>query len=106
MTVISVYTITVQTELNARDAFCSELPSLVNHIPKRDILLIAGDWDAFTGSVDKCSHRIRQRFGLGELCKNGNRLVSPAYLNRPVFNNTRFQHPEGICSRGTPTTAG
>lgn len=42
-TVTAVCALTLQAEPNFKDAFCNEPQGLVDRIPKRDILLIAGD---------------------------------------------------------------
>lgn len=85
MTVISVCTTSVQGEPNAKDAFYNELQGLVNRIPRCDILPMA---------ADECSYHILGRFGLGERCGRGNRLISSVDLNRMIVTNTRSQHPK------------
>lgn len=81
VTIITVYAPTPQTQPNVKNAFYNEPRGLVNRIPRRDILLNARDWGAGTAPSDEFTHHIPGRFGFGERCENGDRLVSFAELN-------------------------
>jgi exonuclease III len=93
ISVIAVYAPTLAADSHVKDDFYEHLQAIVNQIPRRDILVIAGDWNARTGPCDDNTRHILGRFGLGERCENGERLINFADLNRLCVSNTRFQHP-------------
>ena len=43
-----VYALTEVSDLTVKDAFCSTLESVVDHCPRRDTLLVLGDFNAST----------------------------------------------------------
>ncbi len=84
---------TLDADDDAKDAFYSQLEAFVGEVPTGDILVVAGDWDAYTGPADDTLRHVLGSFGLGTHCSNGERLVNFATDNRLVATNTRFQHP-------------
>ena len=52
ITVIQVYTPTSNAEEAEVEWFCEELQDLLELTPKRDVLLILGDWNAKVGSQE------------------------------------------------------
>ena len=93
-TVISVYAPTLQSSEEEKDAFYGELQSTLDDIHRSDILVVAGDWNARTGPCDDSTRHVLGKFGLGQRCENGTRLVSFAGFNRLCVCNTKFQHPK------------
>ena len=93
LTVVSVYAPTLPSDTSVKDEFYCQLQDVVNEVSKRDILIIAGDWNARTGQADDTTRHILGKFGLGQRCDNGERLVNFAELNRMFIASTRFQHP-------------
>ena len=91
--VISVYAPTLAADSAAKDDFYYQLQATVDRVPKRDVLIVAGDWNARTGPSDDNTRQILGKFGLGRRCENGERLITFADSNRLVVSNTRFQHP-------------
>jgi hypothetical protein len=89
-----VYAPTSSSDTSVKDEFYNQLQEVVNRTPRRDVLLIAGDWNARTGAADDATRHILGRFGLGQRCENGDRLINFADYNRLVVSNTRFQHPK------------
>jgi hypothetical protein len=89
-----MYAPTLAADSATKDDFYAELQNALNRTPKRDIVLIAGDWNARTGPSDESTRHILGKFGLGERCENGQRLVNFADYNKLVVSNTRFQHPK------------
>ena len=74
------------------DNFYNELESLIKTIPNRHTLILAGDFNAQTGSA---YHRYRDtmgRFGKGKVNSNGEELLAFAQRNDLVLTNTLFQH--------------
>ena len=93
LTVIATYAPTLQSEDAIKDEFYEHLQDVVNTVPRRDMLIIAGDWNARTGPADATTNHIIGKFGLGQRCENGDRLINFADLNRLCISSTRFQHP-------------
>ena len=93
ITVIAVYAPTLNATPESVVDFYEQLQNVVNGVPRRDILIIAGDWNARVGPGDSFTRHILGKFGLGQRCSNGDHLVNFADYNRLVVTNTRFQHP-------------
>ncbi|BHF85091.1 hypothetical protein SprV_1002824900 [Sparganum proliferum] len=66
--------------------------SRVERLPRRDLLIVAGDWTGRTGPGDPTTSHLLGRFGLGSRCENGERLLNFADRNRLLVTNTCFQH--------------
>ncbi len=58
------------------------------------MLIVAGDWNARPGPVDRATRHILGKFAVGTKCAYGDRLVNFASANRLVVASTRFQHPQ------------
>ncbi|BHF72811.1 hypothetical protein SprV_0401588200 [Sparganum proliferum] len=69
-----------------------QLQALVERLPRRDLLIVAGDWNGRTGPGDPTTSHLLGRFGLGSRCENGERLLNFADRNRLLVTNTCFQH--------------
>ena len=93
-TIIAVYAPTNAGDAAMKDEFYDKLQNTVNRVPRRDVLFIAGDWNARTGPSDDFTRHVLGKFGLGHRCENGDRLVNFADFNRLVVCSTRFQHPK------------
>ena len=50
VSLVSVYAPTEASDLTVKDAFCVTLESVVDHCPRRDTLLVLGDFNASTGT--------------------------------------------------------
>ena len=92
ITIVSVYAPTLAADNSTKDDFYEQLQDAVNNVPRNDILVVAGDWNARTGPADNSTGHILGRFGLGERCDNGGRLVDFAAFNHLCVCNTKFQH--------------
>nr|VZI40702.1 unnamed protein product [Spirometra erinaceieuropaei] len=79
-------------EQRDKEAFNSQLQALVERLPRRDLLIVAGDWNGRTGPGDPTTSHVLGRFGLGSRCENGERLLNFADRNRLPVTNTCFQH--------------
>ena len=93
MTVVAVYAPTLNSDDTVKYDFYAQLQAVMDRTPQRDLMLIAGDWNARTGPADESTRHILGKYALGQRCENGGRLVNFAALNRLVVTNTRFQHP-------------
>ena len=93
MTVVAVYAPTLNSDDTVKDDFYAQLQATIDRTPQRDLMLVAGDWNARTGPSDEFTQHIIGKYTIGQRCDNGDRLVNFAALNRLVVTNTRFQHP-------------
>nr|VZI05646.1 unnamed protein product [Spirometra erinaceieuropaei] len=92
ISVSSVYAPTSAAEQRNKEAFYSQLQALVERLPRRDLLIVAGDWNGRNGPGDPTTSHLLGRFGLGSRCENGERLPNFADRNRLLITNTCFQH--------------
>ena len=70
ITVIHVYASTSNVEETGIEWFYEHLQDLLEPAPKKEVLLIIGDWNAKVGSQE-----IPGKFGLGVQNKAGQRLI-------------------------------
>nr|VZI38299.1 unnamed protein product [Spirometra erinaceieuropaei] len=92
ISIVAVYAPTSAAEQRDKEAFYSQLQALVERLPRRDLLIVAGDWNGRTGPGDPTTSHLLSRFGLGSRCENGERLLNFADRNRLLVTNTCFQH--------------
>ena len=74
ITVIQVYAPTSNTEEAEVERFYEDLQDLVELTPKKDVLLIIGDWNEKAGSQEIPG--VIGKFGLGVQNEAGQRLTS------------------------------
>ena len=76
---------------NAKEAeqFYQDLQDLLELTPKKDVLLIIGDWNAKVGSQE--TPGVTGKFGLGVQNEAGQRLIEFCQENTLVIANTFFQ---------------
>ncbi|BHF78074.1 hypothetical protein SprV_0602118400 [Sparganum proliferum] len=92
ISIVSVYAPTSTDEQRDKEASHSQLQALVERLPHRDLLIVAGDWNGRTGPDDPITSHLLGRFWLGFRCENGERLLNFADRNRLLVTNTCFQH--------------
>ncbi|BHF59147.1 hypothetical protein SprV_0100210300 [Sparganum proliferum] len=92
ISIVSVYAPTSAAEQRDKEEFCSHLQALVDRLPRRDLPIVAGDWNSRTGPGDLTINHLLGRFGLGSRCENGERLLNFADRNRLLVTNTCFQY--------------
>ncbi|BHF70676.1 hypothetical protein SprV_0301372900 [Sparganum proliferum] len=92
ISIVSVYAPTSASEQRDKETFYSQLQVLVERLPRRDLLIVAGNWNGRTGPGDPTTSHLLGRFGLGSRCENGERLLNFADRNRLLVTNTCFQH--------------
>ncbi|BHF71520.1 hypothetical protein SprV_0401457800 [Sparganum proliferum] len=92
ISIVTVYAPTSAAEQRDKEAFYSQLQALVERLPRRDLLIVVGDWNGRTGPGDPTTSHLLGRFGLGSRCENGERLLNFADRNRLLVTNTCFQH--------------
>ena len=89
ITVIQDYAPTSNAKEAEVERFYEDLQDLLELTPKRDVLLIIGDWDAKVGSQE--TPGVTGKFGLGIRNEAGKRLIEFCQENALVIANTLFQ---------------
>ena len=89
ITAIQVYAPTSNAEEAEVEWFYEDLQDLLELTPKKDVLLIIGDWNAKVGSQE--IPRITGKFGLGVQNEAGQRLTEFCHENALVIANTLFE---------------
>ena len=88
ITVIQAYAPTTNAEEAETDQFYEDL-QLLELTPKKDVLLIIGDWNAEVESQE--IKETTGKFGLGAQNEAGQRLIEFCRENKLVITNTLFQ---------------
>ena len=89
ITVIQAYALTSNTEKAEVERFYEDLQDLLELTPKKDVLLIIGDWNAKVGSQE--TPGVIGKFGLGVWDEAGQRLIEFCQENALVIAKTLFQ---------------
>ena len=89
ITVTQVYALTSNAEEAEIDRFYEDLQDLLELTPKKDVLLVIGDWNAKVGSQEACG--VTGKFGLGMQNEAEQRLIEFCQENALVIANTLFQ---------------
>ncbi|BHF85811.1 hypothetical protein SprV_1002898400 [Sparganum proliferum] len=92
ISIVAVYAPTSAAEQRDKEEFYSQLQALFDRLPRRDLLIVAGDWNGRTGTSDPTTSHLHGRFRLGFRRENGERLLNFADRNRLLVTNTCFQH--------------
>ena len=71
------------------EQFYEDLQDLLELTPKKDVLLIIGDWNEKGGSQE--TPGVTGKFGLGARNEAGQRLIELCQENALVIANTLFQ---------------
>ena len=93
ITVIQAYAPTSNAEEAEVERFYEDLQDLLELTPKKDFLIIIGDWNAKVGSQE--TPGVTGKFGLGILNEAGKRLIEFCQENALVITNTLFQQHKG-----------
>ena len=91
ITVIQVYDPTSNAEEAEVERFYEDLQDLLELIPKKDTLVIIGDWNAKVGSQETPVITPPRQFSLGVRNEAGQRLIEFCQENALVIANTLFQ---------------
>ena len=89
ITVIQVYAPTINAEEGEVEWFCEDLHDFLDLIPRNDVLLTIGDWNAKVGSKEIPG--VTGKFNLGLQNEAGQRLREFCQENTLVMANTLFQ---------------
>ena len=106
ITVIQVFALTSNAEEAGVERFYEDLQDLLELTPKKDVLLIIGDWNGRVGSQESTLLPVLQllgvtgKFGLGVRNEAGQRLTVFCQENALVIANTLFQQHKRESTRG------
>ena len=89
ITIIQVYAPTSNAEEAEVEWFYEDLQDLLELTPKKDVLVIIGDWNAKVGRQE--TPGVTDKFGLGVWNEAGQRLIGFCQENALVIANTLFQ---------------
>ncbi|KAL0810291.1 hypothetical protein ABMA28_010450 [Loxostege sticticalis] len=94
LNIVQIYAPTAKAPDSVIDAFYESLVATLGKIPKREVTIILGDWNAKVGNTTNDDH-IRStvgRFGLGDRNDRGQRLIEFCIEMNLCITNTQFQH--------------
>src|ERR1700733_4912129 len=94
MTVIQIYAPTAASTEEDIDKFYSDLTATVEEVPKQEILIVEGDWNAKIGTENSGWEKVMGKFGYGDRNKRGEMLLEFATDNDLLICNTKFQHKD------------
>ncbi|VDL97397.1 unnamed protein product [Schistocephalus solidus] len=87
-----MYAPTSAAEQRNKETFYSQLQTVIERLPRRDLLLVAGNGNGRTGRGDFTNNPLIGRFGFGSRCENGERRLNFAEQTRLFVTNKSFQH--------------
>ena len=75
ITVVHCYSPTNDSSEYEKDQFYSSLPTVSEHVPYHDVLVVMGDLNAKIGNENAGLERATGKHGCGKINENGERLV-------------------------------
>uniref|UniRef100_A0A914VUD6 Endonuclease/exonuclease/phosphatase domain-containing protein n=1 Tax=Plectus sambesii TaxID=2011161 RepID=A0A914VUD6_9BILA len=78
---------------DAKDKFYCKLQDTINTIPKKDLILLAGNFNVHIDASQTGWDTILSNFSQGNTNNNGLHLLSFATANGLLIGNSLFQHP-------------
>ena len=70
------------------------METTLDDIPKKDIVIIAGDWNAKVGRDNNGWERVMGNFGYGNKNDRGEQLLEFALEHHLMICNTKFQQKD------------
>ena len=92
LSIIQCYAPTNEAEEETKDTFYEQLQSVVDKVPKHDLLLVMGDVNAKVGCNNQGRESFMGRFGKGEMNENGELFADFCGLNNLVIGGTILPH--------------
>ena len=93
ISIIQVYAPTSDHSEEELERFYNQLETTLKSIPKKDIVVVMGDWNATVGSDAYADWAgTAGKFGLGTTNERGLRLLEFAKVHKLVIANTKFKH--------------
>ena len=94
MTLLTCYAPTEGADEEENDVFYDQLQSAIDDTPSHDVLLVIGDLNARTGSVNTDRERVLGKEGFGTINNNGERLLQICQENNLAIGGGLFQHKD------------
>ncbi|KAK3090899.1 hypothetical protein FSP39_015581 [Pinctada imbricata] len=94
ISIVVVYSPTNESAEEVKEAFLEQLQSVINNIPKHDVLLIIGDFNAKVGRNNEGHESAMGKHGIGERNDNGERLLDMFEISNLVITGTIFPHKQ------------
>lgn len=94
VSVIQVYAPTADKTEEEIEQFYENLDDIMKQLPKKDIKVIMGDWNAKIGKDNKGWERVMLKSGYGERNERGERLLEFALEQDLLICNTKFQQKD------------
>jgi len=94
MSVIVGYAPTEVTNTKAKDEFYEQLDSILGQVPKHDVCLLLGDFNARVGQDTEAYAGVIGPHGMGEKNDNGQRLLDTCCTHGLAIGGTMFQHKD------------
>ena len=91
-TVVQVYAPTNDSQEAQKDAFYEQLQVTLDKIPRHDVLVLMGDFNAKVGANRSHWRGVLGAHGIGDVSDNGLRLLEFCALNGLVITNSFFRH--------------
>ena len=91
ITIINVYAPTAEGPEDEIETFYDNLEDAMARTPKKDMLIITGDWNAKVGNDNSGWESVMGRYGYGQRNERGEQLLEFAKLHDLCICNTRFQ---------------
>ena len=93
LSIIQVYAPTSDSNEEDLEIFYNQIEATMRNIPKKDILIVMGDWNARVGpDAHEEWPGTAGEFGLGSTNERGLRLLEFAKLHNMVIANTKYKH--------------
>ncbi|CAM4973194.1 unnamed protein product [Rotaria socialis] len=96
ITVIHVYAPTSASSEDEIEIFYDNIEKALAQTPKKDIVIITGDWNAKVGTDNTNWESVMDKYGYGDRNERGERLLEFAALHNLYICNTRFQQKPSI----------
>jgi hypothetical protein len=99
LTIVQAYEPTEEATMERKEAFYSELEGVLAGIPKRDVVLMMGDFNVKVGSAKDNFEHIMGMHGVGTKNENGNLFVELCGNHSLKIGGALFPHKE--CHKNT-----
>jgi hypothetical protein len=92
--VVQVYAPTSDSTEEEIETFYGQLEHTIEDLPKKDVKIVIGDWNAKVGTNNAGWEHVMGHHGYGERNERGERLLEFAAKNDLLITNTRFQQKD------------
>ena len=97
VSLVSVYAQTEASDLTVKDAFYATLKSVVDQCPRRDALLVLGDFNTLTATDRDGYETCVGPHGSGTVNENSTKFLDFARSRGLRMAGSWFQHPQAHC---------